>query len=50
MGLEGLRSPEAKNQGYHQLIEMKFGMGRYGYKKELMLQNFSLVGFMVLEI
>ena len=50
MGLEGLRGPDAKSQCYHQSIEKKLGMGRYGHKIELMLQNLSLVGFMVLEI
>ena len=27
-----LRGPDAKNQGYHQLIKMKPCMSHYGYK------------------
>ena len=29
---EGLRGPDAKNQGYHQPIEMKLCMNHYDYK------------------
>ena len=28
----GLRGPDAKNQGYHPLIEIKLGMSHYGHK------------------
>ena len=31
-GLGGLRGPDAKNQGYHQPIKLKFGMSYYGHK------------------